>query len=74
MIYSFELNEVDTKFVETYAAETGEPVGEMAKDVLLEHIEDIMALRAAKKAKAEFEADPVTYSLEEVAAMLEIER
>ena len=74
MIYSFELDEIDQKFAEAYSEETGESVGEMAKNALLEHIEDIMDLRAYKKAKAEFEADPVTYTLDEVATLLEIDR
>ena len=72
MIYSFELDDVDTRFAEAYAEETGESVGEMAKNALLEHIEDIMDLRAAKIAKAEYEADPVTYTHEEVGRMLGI--
>lgn len=66
MIYSFELDERDTKFVEAYADETGESVGEMAKRFMLDGIEDIMDLRAADKAWAEYLADPVTYTLDEV--------
>ncbi len=50
MIYSFELNEDDQKFVEAYTEETGESIPEMAKEALLEHIEDIMDIRAAEKA------------------------
>lgn len=70
--YTFELDDVDRKFAEAYSEETGESVGEMAKNALLEHIEDIMDLRAAKIAKAEYEADPVTYTHEEVGRMLGI--
>lgn len=72
MIYSFELNDVDTKFAEAYAEETGESVGEMAKRFMLDGIEDVMDLRAAKIAKAAYEADPVTYTLDEVEQMLVI--
>ena len=72
MIYSFELDDVDTKFAEAYAEETGESVGEMAKRFMLDGIEDIMDLRAAKIAKAEYEADPTTYSIDEVEKMLEL--
>ena len=64
--YTFELDERDKNFLEAYAKETGESVGEMAKNVLLEHVEDVMDLRAAEKAYAEYLADPVTYSHEEV--------
>ena len=70
MIYSFEVNDVDTKFLEAYAEETGQTVGEMAKNAVLEYVEDVMDLRAAKIAKAEYEADPVTYTHEEVGKML----
>ena len=68
--YTFELDETDKNFLEAYAKETGESVGEMAKNVLLEHVEDVMDLRAAEKAYAEYLADPVTYSHEEVGKML----
>lgn len=68
--YTFELDDVDRKFAEAYAEETGESIGEMAKNALLEHIEDVMDVRAAKIAKAEYEADPVTYTHEEVGRML----
>ena len=72
MIYSFELNEDDQKFVEAYTEETGESIPEMAKEALLEHIEDIMDIRAAEQAWAEYQANPVTYSLDEVRAMLRV--
>lgn len=64
--YTFEVDERDRNFLEAYAKETGESVGEMAKNILLEHVEDVMDLRAAEKAWAEYEADPVTYTLDEV--------
>ena len=70
MIFSFELSDVDTKFAEAYAEETGETVGDMAKRFMLDGIEDIMDLRAAMIAKAEYEANPVTYSLDEIDTML----
>lgn len=68
--YTFELDDVDAKFAEAYAEETGESVGEMAKRFMLDGVEDVMDLRAAKIAKAEYEADPVTYSIDEVEKML----
>lgn len=66
MKYYFELDEVDQKFAETYAAEINKSVGELAKEALLEHIEDIMDLRLYEQAKADYEADPVTYTLDEI--------
>ena len=70
--YSFELDETDKNFLEAYAEETGESVGEMAKRLALDAVEDIMDLRAAKIAKAEYEANPVTYSIDEVEKMLDL--
>ena len=64
--YSFELDERDKNFLESYAEETGESVGEMAKNVLLEHVEDVMDMRAADRAWEEYLANPVTYTLDEV--------
>jgi len=68
MIYNFELNDEDKNFAEAYASEVGIKVGELAKKTLLEHIEDIMELRLYEQSKAEYEADPVTYTLDEVEA------
>ncbi len=68
--YTFEVDERDKNFLEAYAEETGQSVGEMAKNVLLEYVEDIMDARAADIAYAEYEADPVTYSHEEIGRML----
>ncbi len=42
----------------------------MAKNVLLEHVEDIMDARAAEKAHVEYLADLVTYSHEKVGRRL----
>lgn len=64
--YSFELGETDKKFLEAYAEETGESVGEMAKRFMLEHVEDVMDAREADKALAEYLANPVSYRLNEV--------
>ena len=64
--YSFELDETDKKFLEAYAEETGESVGEMAKRFMLEHVEDVMDAREADKALAEYLANPVSYRLNEV--------
>ena len=64
--YTFELDEADKKFAEAYAEEIGESIGEMAKSFMLDSIEDIMDARAADKAWAEYQADPVTYTLDEI--------
>ena len=72
MKYTFELNEEDTKFAEAYAAQVKKTVSEIARDFLLEGIEDVMDVRAAVKALAEYEADPVTYTHAEIGKMLEL--
>ena len=64
--YTFELDETDKKFLEAYAEETGESIGEMAKRFALEYVQDIMDARAADKALAEYLANPVSYRLNEV--------
>ncbi|MBR4196135.1 MAG: hypothetical protein IKQ95_05420 [Synergistaceae bacterium] len=64
--YSFELDETDKNFLEAYAEETGESIGEMAKRFMLEHVEDVMDAREADKALAEYLANPVSYRLNEV--------
>lgn len=66
MIFSFELNDEDTKFVKAYADENGETIGEVAKRAVVEYVEDIMDARAADIAWAEYAANPVTYSIDEV--------
>ena len=53
MIYSFELNGEDENFAEAYASEIGVRVGELAKKILLEHIEDEMDLRLYEQSKKE---------------------
>ncbi len=67
MIYSFELNDDETKFAEDFAKEVGQSVSELAKEFLLE---DIVDSRQAAKAWAEFQKDPVTYTHEEVGRSL----
>ncbi|MBQ7217766.1 MAG: hypothetical protein IJP54_01490 [Synergistaceae bacterium] len=70
MICTFELNDEETKFVEDYMRDFGETsLSDLAKRFLLEDVADSRAADAAWK---EFEADPVTYSHEEVGKMLGI--
>ena len=66
MTVSFDLSAEDTKFVEAWNAGRGINVSDIARQTLMSHIEDEMDLRAYREARAEYEADPVTYSLDEV--------
>ena len=70
MIYSFELNDDNAKFAEACAKEIGCPLGEIAKEAVLEYMEDFMDARAADKSWEEYKANPVTYSHEEVSKRL----
>ena len=60
MIYSFELNDDETKIAEDYAKMLGQSVGEVAKQFLLD---DIDLAKQADEAWAEYEENPVTYKL-----------
>lgn len=70
MICTFELNDEETKFVEDYMRDFGETsIGDLAKRFLLEDVADSRAADAAWK---EYEEDPVSYPVSEVAALLGI--
>ena len=60
MIYSFELNEEETKIVEEFAAKIGQNISDLAKECLLDEIE---LSKQGEEAWAEYEKDPVTYRL-----------
>ena len=60
MIYSFELNEEETKIVEDYAKRIGLSVGQAAKECLLDEID---LAKQADEAWAEYEENPITYRL-----------
>ena len=63
MIYSFELDEKEMEIAETFAKECGKTVSDLAKICLFNEID---LSREAEEAWAEFEADPVTYTLDEI--------
>ena len=73
MTISIELNAEDTRFVERWAASKNMSAPELLRQMLLERIEDEMDLRAYQEARAEYEADPATYTHEEVGKMLGVE-
>ena len=66
MTISVDLSAEATRFVEHWAASKNMSAPDLVRQMLLERIEDEMDLRAYKDARAEYEADPVTYSLDEV--------
>lgn len=66
MTISLRLNDQDTKLIKAYAAMKHQTVSEVIRRAVMEQIEDEYDLKLYKKAKAEFEKNPITYSLDEV--------
>ncbi len=66
MTISLRLSEADTVLFKKYADIHGITVSELVRRSVIEHIEDEYDLNAYEAAMAEFKANPVTYSLDEV--------
>ena len=66
MTVSLRMSEDDTRLIKDYARLHGISVSEFMRRAALEKIEDELDVRAAEKAYAEYLADPVTYSHEEI--------
>ena len=66
MAISLRLNERDSNLFKRYADMNGITVSELVRQSVLARIEDEYDLKAYDKALADFHADPVTYSLDEV--------
>lgn len=73
MTISLRLNNEDTMLFKKYAELNGISVSELVRQSVLERIEDEYDLKAYEKAIAEYRKNPVTYSHEEVARMLELD-
>lgn len=73
MVVSVRLTEQETSLIKDYAKLYNTSVSDIIRRSILERIEDELDVRAYEKAKAEYLADPVTYSLDEVAKELGIE-
>ena len=70
MDISLSLNETDSALVTKYAEIHGMSVADLFRQSVMERIEDEFDLRAYQKAMKEYQANPVTYSHEEVGKML----
>lgn len=66
MTVSLRLSDDDTRLIKDYAKLHGVTVSEFMRRAALEKIEDELDIRAAEKAYAEYLADPVTYSHDEI--------
>lgn len=70
MTISLRLNEHDTELIKRYAEFNKVSVSELIRRIVLEKIEDEYDLKEYEKALAEYRANPVTYTLDEVEAEL----
>lgn len=73
MTISVRLNNEDTMLFKKYAEMNGISVSDLVRQSVIEHIEDEYDLEVYNKAMAEYKKNPVTYSHEEVAKMLDID-
>ncbi|MBQ8090303.1 MAG: CopG family transcriptional regulator [Pyramidobacter sp.] len=63
---SLRFDEADGELVRSFAKLKNISVSELIRQAVIERIEDEIDLAAFEKARAEYEKDPVTYSLDEV--------
>jgi len=73
MTISVRLSPEDTKIIKKYAEINNISISELVRKAILEKIEDEYDLKCYEKAMEEYKKNPVTYSHEEVAKMLELE-
>lgn len=70
MTMTLRISEKDSKLIKDFARFQGITVSEFMRRAALERIEDELDIRAAEKAYAEYLANPVTYSHEEMGRLL----
>ena len=66
MTMTLRVSDEDSRLIQDYARLHGISVSEFLRNAALEKIEDEFDLRAAEKARAEFLANPVTISHDEM--------
>lgn len=74
MTLSIRLNDQDSELIKNFAALHGISVSELIRQTVLARIEDEIDIQAYQKAMAEHQADPTTYTHEEIAKMLELDK
>ena len=72
MTMTLRISDEDSKLIKDFAKLHGISASEFMRRAALEKIEDELDVRAAEKAYAEYLADPITYSHEEMGRMLGI--
>ena len=70
MIMTLRISDEDSRLIKDFAKLHGISASEFMRRAALEKIEDELDVRAAEKAYAEYLADPVTYSHEEMGRLL----
>ena len=70
MSITLRLSDEDALLIRSYAKINGISVSELARKAVIKKVEDEINIEHAKKALAEYEADPVTYTHDEVGRML----
>ncbi len=70
MTISLRLNDEDTMLIKKYAEINNISISDLFRQAVLERIEDEYDLQAYNKAMKEYEANPVTYSHDDVGKML----
>ena len=70
MSISLRLNDEDTLLIKKYAELKRMSVSELIRQTMMDRIEDENDLKVYEKALAEYHANPVTYSHDEVRKML----
>ena len=73
MTISVRLNEEDTKLIKAYAEMNNTTLSDLIRNAIIEKIEDEYDLKCYEKAIEEYKKNPVTYTLEQVAQLLELE-
>lgn len=64
---TIRMDSEEKSLISNYARTFGESVSEFMRKCALEKIEDELDLEAWRSAKAEFDADPVTFSATDIA-------
>ena len=72
MTISLRLSEKDAMLFKRYAELKNLTMTELVRQSVMEHIEDELDLQAYEEAMAEYRANPVTYTQDEVREMLEL--
>ena len=70
MTLSLRLSDEDATLIRRYADMNGMTVSELVRRSVIERIEDEFDLKLYEKAMADFKANPVTYTLDEVESEL----